>query len=105
MRLPATMLAAATSALIAVCATVLAAQAGTGVIRVEVTDSSGGRLPGVTVIATAADGRVLASAVTDATGSYVFRAVPAGPVMLRFRLEGFAGVLVGVTVQPGADSR
>ena len=25
--------------------------------------------------------------------------------MLRFQLEGFAGVLVGVTVQPGAESQ
>jgi hypothetical protein len=106
MRSTATMLvAAATSSLIALCATVAAAQASKGVVRVEVTDSSGGRLPGVAVVATAADGQVLATAVTDATGGYVFRAVPAGPVMLRFRLEGFAGVLVGVTVESGAESR
>ena len=105
MRLPATMLVAAASALVALCATVAVAQAGKGVIRVEITDSSGGRLPGVAVVATAADGHVLATAVTDGAGAYVFRAVPAGPVMLRFRLEGFAGVLVGVTVQSGAESR
>jgi hypothetical protein len=103
MRLPARMLAAASS-LIALCATVAAAQAGKGVVRVEVTDSSGGRLPGVAVVATAVDGQVL-TAATDRTGGYVFPAVSAGPVMLRFRLEGFAGVLVGVTVQPGAESR
>jgi hypothetical protein len=95
---------AAASSLIALCATVAAAQAGTGVVRVEVTDSSGGRLPGVAVVATTADGQVL-TAVTDRTGGYVFPAVSAGPVMLRFRLKGFAGVLVGVTVQSGAESR
>jgi carboxypeptidase family protein len=105
MRPSATTLAAAISALVVSCATILAAQAATGVIRVEATDSSGGRLPGVVVVATAADGQVLATAVTDGTGSFVFRAVPPGPVMLRFRLEGFAGVLVGVTVQAGAESR
>jgi len=50
------------------------------------------------------DGQVL-TAVTDRTGRCVFPAVPAGPVMLRLRLEGFAGVLVGVTVQSGTESR
>jgi hypothetical protein len=99
------MLVATATALIAVCATVAAAQAGKGVVRVEVTDSSGGRLPGVAVVATATDGQVLVTAVTDGAGVYVFRGMPAGPVMLRFRLEGFAGVLVGVTVQSGAESR
>jgi carboxypeptidase family protein len=103
MRFPAQMLAAASSLLV-FCAMAAAAQTGKGVVRVEVTDSSGGRLPGVAVIATAVDGSVL-TAVTDRTGGYVFRAVPAGPVMLQFRLEGFAGVLVGATVQSGAETR
>jgi hypothetical protein len=104
MRLPATTLAAA--CVIALFCTALAtAQAGKGSVRVEVTDSSGGRLPGVAVVATGADGQVLATAVTDRMGGHLFPAVPAGPVMLRFRLEGFAGVLVGVTVEPGAESR
>ncbi len=103
MRLPVRMLAAAGS-LIALCAAAVAAQAGKGVIRVEVTDSSGGRLPGVEVVATAVDGQVQ-TAVTDRTGVHVFPGVPAGPAMLRFRLEGFAGVLVGVTVESGAESR
>src|SRR5262245_63332027 len=91
-------------ALIALRATVAAAQSGKGVVRVEVTDSSGGRLPGVAVVATAPDGQVL-TAVTDRTGRCMFPAVPAGPVMLRLRLEGFAGVLVGTTVESGAESR
>ena len=103
MRSQATILAAA-SALIVVCATVASSQAGTGVIRVEVTDSSGGRLPGVEVVATAADGRVPATAFTDKTGTYIFQTVPVGPVILRFRLDGFAGVLVGVTVESGVES-
>jgi len=102
MRLPVRMLAA--GSLIALCAAVVAAQAGKGVIRVEVTDSSGGRLPGVEVVATAVDGQVQ-TAVTDRTGVHVFPGVPAGPAMLRFRLEGFAGVLVGVTVESGGESR
>jgi hypothetical protein len=90
--------------LIVLCATVAAAQAGKGAVRVEITDSSGGRLPGVAVVATSANGQVQ-TGVTDRTGGYLFPAVPAGPVMLRFRLEGFAGVLVGVTVEPGAEAK
>ena len=41
-----------------------------------VADESGGVLPGVTVVATSQDGRVLATAVTDEVGRYAFR--PAG---------------------------
>ena len=105
MRLPATILVAVATAFIALDATVAAAQAAKGLVRVEVTDSSGGRLPGVTVVATGVDGRVLATASTDRTGVCVFRTLPAGPVMLRFQLEGFGGVLVGVTVESGAELR
>ena len=94
----------AAGSLVTMYAAFAAAQGGKGVIRVEVTDSSGGRLPGVSVIATPATGQVL-TASTDRTGGYVFQAVSAGPVMLRFRLEGFEGALVGVTVQPGTETR
>lgn len=103
MRLSATTLAIAAIAL--ALSSTAAAQAAKGVVRGDVTDSSGGVLPGVTVIATGADGQVLAKAVTDGKGGYVFRDMPTGPVMLRFQLVGFAGVLVGVTVEPGAESR
>jgi hypothetical protein len=75
------------------------------VVRGEVTDSSGGMLPGATVVATAADGRVLATAVTDGTGRYVLSALPPGPIILRFQLDGFAGVVVELTVQPDTESR
>src|SRR5262249_30771154 len=103
MRLPVSVLAVA-GALIPLCATVVAAQAGKGVVRVEVTDSSGGRLPGVAVVASSRDGQIL-TAVTDRTGRCVFPAVPAGPVMLRLRLKGFTGALVGTTVESGAETR
>jgi hypothetical protein len=93
-------------ALVALCSTIAGAQADSkGVVRGEVTDSSGGLLPGVTVVVTAPDGRVLATTVSDGKGGFVFRGMPVGPVMLRFTLEGFAGVLVGVTVEAGAESR
>jgi hypothetical protein len=61
-------------------------------------------LRGVAVVATLADGQIL-TAVTDRVGGAVFPAVSAGPVMLRFRLEGFSGVLAGVTVESGAETR
>src|SRR5947209_3575067 len=102
MRIPVAILTA--GALVALSATVPAAQSATGAVRIEVVDNSGGRLAGVALVATARDGQVL-TAVTDRTGVHVFPSVPAGPAMVRLRLEGFAGVLVGVTVQPGAESR
>ena len=106
MRLPATTLAIAAIALFTLCSSTLAAaNAGTGVVRGEVMDGSGGMLPGATVVATAVDGRVLATAVTDGTGRYVFRALPSGPILLRFQLDGFADVVVELTVQPDTESR
>ena len=87
------------------CSTVAADQPAQGVVRGEVIDSSGGVLPGVTVVATATGGRLLATAVTDGSGRYVFRALPAGPITLTFQLEGFASVAVALAVRPGAESR
>jgi hypothetical protein len=92
------------AAALVACAVAAAAQGDKGVIRVEVTDSSGGRLPGVTVVVTATGGQVL-TAVTDGSGRCVFPAAPAGQVMLRLRREGFEGALVGTTVQPGVELR
>lgn len=95
----------AVCALVTVCGVFARAQSATGVIRGEVTDASGGRLPDVTVTVTTADGKVPVTARSDATGRYVLRGVPAGAVMVRFRREGFEGALVGVTVEPGGDMR
>ena len=105
MRLSSTTLATAAAAILVIYSTVIAAQTGQGVVRGEVTDSSGGVLPGVTVVATAADGRLLETTVTDRVGGYVFRALPAGPAILRFQLEGFTSVVVRLGVQPGAETR
>ena len=105
MRLSTTTLATAAAALFVICSTVSAAQTGQGVVRGEAIDSSGGVLPGVTVVASAADGRVLATTVTDRAGGYVFRALAAGPVILRFELEGFTSVVVRLSVHPRAETR
>jgi outer membrane receptor protein involved in Fe transport len=69
------------------------AQRLTGAIRGEVTDDSGGPLPGVnvTVSGTALIGGSQL-AVTDADGNYRFPALPPGTYKLQFALEGFQPV-------------
>ena len=57
--------------------------AAPGAVRGAVTDGSAGVLPGVTVVAMAADGRVLATAVTDGAGAYALTGLPAGPCCAR----------------------
>ncbi len=75
-------------------------------VRGEVTDSSGGVLPGVTILATGSAGRLLATTVTDGSGRYVFRTLPSGrPITLTFQLEGFANASVVLSVVPGVESR
>lgn len=85
--------------------TAMFAQTAAGIVRGEVIDSSGGVLPGVTVVATSADGRVLATTVTDEVGRYVLGALPVGPVKLVFQLEGFDAARVEIMIQPGIESR
>jgi hypothetical protein len=82
-----------------------AQDAAPGAVRGEVTDGSAGVLPGVTVVAMTADGRVVASAVTDGAGVYVLTGLPAGPVTLGLQLEGFANTSADAVVQPGQETR
>jgi hypothetical protein len=102
-RVPAATLAIV--ALLVMCSTVAADQPAQSVVRGKVIDSSGGVLPGVTVVATATDGRLLATAVTDGSGGYLFRALPTGSITLTFQLEGFASAAVALAIQSGAESR
>ena len=105
-RIPLMRLPAATLAFVVlVCSAVAAGQPALGAARGQVVDRSGGALPGVTVVATAADGRLLKATVTDATGGFVLRALPAGSVTLTFTIEGFAGTTVALTTEPGVESR
>jgi hypothetical protein len=111
MRLSARTLAIATLTIFLVGSTALSArgplsdETGPGSVRGEVADASGGVLPGVTVVATGADGRVVATAVTDGAGSFVVSALPSGLVHLRFQLEGFDPAVVELAVQSGTESR
>lgn len=75
----------------------------TGDVRGTVTDPSGAVIPGVTV--TLVSRRLTREATTDASGRYVFRAVPIGSYRLTLRVPGFAmdrrdvQVLIGRTSQ------
>src|SRR5262245_17204958 len=72
--------------------------------RGSVVDESDGVLPGVTVVATAPDGTVLATTVTDGAGRYAAGPLPPGSVTLTFQLEGFSPVTVAATIKPDADA-
>jgi hypothetical protein len=93
-----------TTALFVLLGLLSAAPLGSGAdrnVRGVVIDESAGVLPGVTVVATSADGRVLATTVTDGAGRYVLGPLAAGRVTLTFQLEGFSTVAVPVAI--GAD--
>jgi hypothetical protein len=71
--------------------------------RGVVADESGGVLPGVTVMATAQDGRVLATTVTDAVGRYTLDGLPVSTVKISFQLEGFSATGTELTLSGQAD--
>ena len=83
--------------------TAASAQVPAGRVHGVVADESGGVLPGVTVIATAQDGRILATGVTDEVGRYAFNAMPATAVRLTCHLEGFSNTVVEFNVAAEAD--
>jgi hypothetical protein len=72
--------------------------------RGVVFDVSNGVLPGVTVTASAPDGRVLATAVTDGAGRYAIGPLAPGPATLTFQLNGFATATIPITMSAEADT-
>lgn len=79
----------------------LAGQQTTGEIRGTITDSSGAVLPGVSVsITERASGRVI-SAVTNESGLFVVRSLPAGEYQVSSELDGFKTMIREVTVNVG----
>lgn len=80
------------------------AQTAQGGLHGQVTDSSEGVLPGVTVVASSADRRLFATTVTDAVGVYQFSDLPATRVTLTFQLDGFDTRVVTVEVPANVDS-
>ena len=74
----------------AVAGNVSAQVANTGTILVTVEDSDGGRLPGVTVTATAADTITRRTTVTDAQGVATLEALaPSTQYVVTVELQGF----------------
>jgi len=104
MRRPLRTLVLTIFALHGLCSGAVATETVQGAIRGAITDSSDGVLPGVTVVATSVEGRVLATAVTDGAGAYELGALPAGEVRLTFQLDGFATAVESVAVRPGTVS-
>jgi hypothetical protein len=70
-------------------------------VRGIVSDESGAVLPGVTAVASAADGSVLATAVTDGAGKYVLGPLAVRQAQITFRLDGFSPVSVTVAIADG----
>ena len=68
--------------------------AQTGTLSGIVKDSTGGVLPGVTVTATSDERGFSRTAVTDATGKYLFPALPAGNYSVTVALSGFEAVRI-----------
>ena len=75
-----------------------------GEISGQITDESGGALPGTTVSAIQGD-RVVATAVTDEYGQYRLSELPAGRMTVTAHLEGFADRRANVTVDARSGRR
>lgn len=84
-----------------VCTPSALAQSPGVTIRGEVTDLSGGVLPGVTVSVRTSDHETVATTVSGARGEYELIGVPAGAVRLVFELDGFETSVVPLTVTAG----
>jgi len=74
----------------------------TGTLTGQVTDSSGGILPGVTVTASSPALQGTRSAVSTPAGSYIIPFLPAGEYEVRFELSGFQAQRHKVRVQVAA---
>jgi outer membrane receptor for ferrienterochelin and colicin len=82
----------------------VAAAQGTqsGVVTGSVTSSDGAPLPGVTVTLTSPALQGERTAVTDGTGSYIFRGLPPGTYTLTYTLSGFGTVERRIELALGA---
>ena len=82
------------------------AQTPSGEISGTVVDSSGSVLPGVRVTLTNSGTNAIRLTETNATGVYVFPAVPPGTYSLKVELEGFSTAQqTGINVQVGSAYR
>jgi outer membrane receptor protein involved in Fe transport len=81
------------------------AQSTSARIEGQVTDESGGAMPGSTVTATHVATNVSRSAVTDADGNYVLTALPLGVTKVTAELTGFAPQAVSATLNVNQVAR
>jgi len=100
--------ALALSALLVLIPTAAAAQAVTGTLLGNITDSSGGAVPGATVTATDVDRNISRTAVTNESGYYIFNSLPNGNYTVDAELQGFkkmarSGVKVDVNTTVRVD--
>jgi len=83
-----------------------AAQTFRGGIQGHVADTTGGALPGVSVIATNVGTKLARAAVTDAAGNYYLSELPPGAYTVTATLSGFKTQTVkGVTVEVSTSAR
>jgi hypothetical protein len=87
-------------------ATPLHAQVATGTILGNVTDSSGGAVPGATVTATNVDTQASRDTVTDESGQYALRLLPLGNYKVDVTLTGFKTFSqTGIVLEVGRNAR
>ena len=87
-------------------ATELHAQVATGTILGNVTDSSGGAVPGATVTATNVDTQFARDTITDESGQYALRLLPLGNYKIDVSLTGFKTFSqTGILLEVGRNAR
>ena len=92
---PVIRLAAALSVAVALCAapSIAAAQAVSGTLLGNITDSSGAAVPGATITATEMETSVGRTAVSNETGRYIFSSLVNGRYIVTAELQGFKKVV------------
>jgi hypothetical protein len=84
----------------------LYAQVATGTILGNITDSSGGAVPGATVTATNVDTQLVRDTVTDESGQYALRLLPLGNYKVDVTLTGFKTFSqTGILLEVGRNAR
>ena len=91
----ATRLASAAAIAVCLCAlpTSASAQAVTGTLLGNITDSSGAAVPGVSVTATEVQTNVSRTTVSNEAGHYTFSSLPNGRYSVSAELQGFKKVI------------
>jgi hypothetical protein len=96
----------ALSLLVLILASPVTAQTFRGGIQGNLTDTTGGALPGATVTVTSTATKLVRTVVTDKDGNYVVRELPLGDYTLVAELSGFASETVtGIHVTVGSNQR